>query len=141
MKDLTKLATKEKIDLMLENSPPENGNPLESIDYFSQVMEAVPALRFHLDIGHAFIENGMKGVRAYVNAFGDRLVHIHIHDNHGKRDEHLPLGAGKIDFQKTIRFLKEVKYDKTVTFEVFTSNADAVRSREWFNKQWNKVNL
>jgi sugar phosphate isomerase/epimerase len=141
MKDLTKSAAKKKLDLMLENVPPENGNPLESIDYFSQVMKAIPALRFHLDIGHAFIENGMRGVGDYVNTFGDRLAHIHIHDNHGKRDEHLPLGVGKIDFRKTIRLLKEINYDKTITFEVFTSGADAVRSREWFKKQWNKVNL
>ena len=63
-----------------------------------------------------------------------------MHDNHGKWDEHLPLGRGRIDFREVVRFLKEVNYDRTVTFEVFTSRADAVRSREFFKKQWNKVN-
>jgi len=140
MKELTQFAATKKVNLMLENVPPANGSPLESIECFSHVMEAVPALEFHLDVAHAFIENRMKGVRDYINAFSERLVHVHIHDNHGKWDEHLPLGRGKIDFRKVVRFLKEISYDRTVTFEVFTSRADAVRSRELFKKQWHKVN-
>lgn len=139
MKELTEFAAARRIDLMLENVPPENGKPLETIEYFSRVMKAVPRLRFHLDVAHAFIENGMKGVRDYIDPFSDRLVHIHMHDNHGEYDEHLPLGMGKIDVRKVVRLLKEVDYDKTITFEVFTSRADAVRSRELFRKQWNKV--
>jgi sugar phosphate isomerase/epimerase len=141
MIELTRFAAKMKVDLMLENVPAENGTQLGSIEYFSHVMKAVPVLRFHLDVGHAFIENRMKGVKDYINAFGDRLAHVHMHDNHGKQDEHLPLGMGKIDFRKVVRFLKEINYDKTITFEVFTSHADAVRSKESFKKQWNKVSL
>jgi len=99
----------------------------------------VPALSFHLDVGHAFIENRMRGVRDYIDAFGDRLAHVHMHDNHGKQDEHLPLGKGKIDVREVIRLLKEVNYDRTITFEVFSSHADAVRSMRSFNKQWNKL--
>ncbi len=141
MQELTQFAATEKVDLMLENVPPENGHPLESIEYFSAVMKAIPALKFHLDVAHAFIENRMKGVKEYIDAFGDRLVHTHMHDNHGKHDEHLPLGRGKIDVRKAVKLLKEANYDKTVTFEVFTSRADAARSRELFKKQWNKTRL
>jgi sugar phosphate isomerase/epimerase len=82
----------------------------------------------------------MNGVRDYIDAFGDRLAHVHVHDNHGKWDEHLCLGRGKIDFRKIVRLLKEINYDRTVTFEVFTSRADAVHSREFFKRLWNKVN-
>lgn len=84
MKELTEFAATKKIELMLENAPPGNEAPLGSLEYFSQVMQAVPALRFHLDVAHAFIENRMKGVRDYIDAFGDRLAHVHIHDNHGE---------------------------------------------------------
>jgi sugar phosphate isomerase/epimerase len=62
MRELTEFAGKAKVELMLENVPPENGHPLESIEYFSAVMEAVPTLKFHLDVAHAFIERRMKGV-------------------------------------------------------------------------------
>jgi len=140
MKELTQFAATKRIDLMLENAPPVNGSPLESIDCFSRVMTAVPSLKFHFDVAHAFIENRMKGVGDYIDAFGARLAHVHVHDNHGKWDEHLPLGMGKIDVRKVIRLLKDMKYNKTITFEVFTSRRDAVQSREFFKKQWNKVN-
>jgi sugar phosphate isomerase/epimerase len=139
MKELTQFAATRKVSLMLENSPPENRSPLESLDCFSHVMKSVPALSFHLDVGHAFIEKRMKGVRDYLEAFGDRLAHVHMHDNHGKQDEHLRLGMGKIDTREVIRLLKDINYDKTITFEVFSSHADAVRSMRFFSKQWNKV--
>lgn len=136
MQELTQFASSKNIDLMLENVPPQNGHPLESLEYFSAVMKAVPTLKFHLDVAHAFIENRMKGVSDYVDTFRDRLVHIHLHDNHGKEDEHLPLGMGKIDLRKVISFLKGVEYGRTITFEVFTSRSEAVRSRELFKKRW-----
>lgn len=138
MTELTQFAAKSRVDLMLENVPPEYGHPLESLAYFSQVMSTVPPLKFHLDVGHAFIENRMKGVKEYLDAFSDRLIHIHIHDNHGKQDEHLPLGEGNIDFKKVVKLLKELNYDKTITFEVFTSRPDAARSRHLLKKLWEK---
>jgi sugar phosphate isomerase/epimerase len=139
MRELTEFAATRKVSLMLENAPPENRAPLESLEWFSHVMKSVLALRFHLDVGHAFIENRMRGVRDYLDAFGDRLAHVHIHDNHGKEDEHLALGKGKIDVREVIRLLKEANYDRTITFEVFSSHADAARSMRYFSKQWNKV--
>jgi len=138
MTDLTKFAAQNRVELMLENIPPGQGHPLESLACFSQVMSAVPALKFHFDVGHAFIENGVKGVKEYLDGFNDRLVHIHIHDNHGKQDEHLPLGNGRIPFRKVVKLLKGYDYDKTVTFEVFTSQLDAARSRDLFKKLWLK---
>ena len=139
MRELSQFAAQTQVELMLENVPPEYGHPLESLACFSQVMAGVPSLKFHFDVGHAFIENRSKGVKEYLDAFADRLVHVHIHDNHGKQDEHLPLGDGKIDFKKVVKLLKEVNYDKTITFEVFTSRSDAVRSMRILKKLWHKA--
>ncbi|HKM76719.1 MAG TPA: sugar phosphate isomerase/epimerase [Candidatus Bathyarchaeia archaeon] len=138
--ELTEFAAEKKVELMLENVPSQDGG-VADFRNFSAVMEKVPKLMFHFDIAHAYIENRMAGIRSYLDAFSDRLVHIHIHDNHGEEDEHLPLGWGKIDFRKVVRWLKELNYDKTITFEVFTSNQDAVRSREYFRKLWNKTKV
>ena len=41
----------------------------------------------------------MQTVIDYINTFKDKIIHIHWHDNHGSRDEHLPIGAGLIDHQ------------------------------------------
>jgi len=140
MAELVDFAAEKKIELMLENVPSQEGG-VADFRNFSAVMEKVPKLLFHFDVAHAYIENKMNGIRTYLDAFSDRLVHIHIHDNHGEEDEHLPLGYGKINFKKVARWLKELNYDKTMTFEVFTSNQDAVRSREYFKKLWSKTKL
>jgi len=138
MRELTKFAKGRKVQLMLENIPTE-GVGIGNLRNFSAVMHGVPELKFHLDVGHAFIENRMEGVKSYIDTFADRLVHIHIHDNHGEEDEHLSLGRGKIDFKKVVRYLKAIDYDRTITFEVFTSHSDAVSSREYFKKLWTKI--
>ena len=139
MKQLADYAAQNQVELMLENVPSEEGHPLESITCFGAVMSAVPGLKFHFDVAHAFIENRMKGVKEYLDTFNDRLVHIHIHDNHGKQDEHLPLGRGKIDFRKVAKLLKGYRYQGTMTFEVFTSRLEAARSRDFFRKLWEKA--
>jgi sugar phosphate isomerase/epimerase len=138
IEELTRFAAQDRVELMLENVPSECGHPLGSLACFSQVMLAVPSLKFHFDVGHAFIENRMKGVKEYLDAFADRLAHIHIHDNHGEQDEHLPLGDGKIDFKKVVKLLKGIGYEKTITFEVFTSRSDAARSMRFLKRLWDK---
>jgi len=139
MKELSRFAAENRVELMLENVPSQDEDPLESLAYFTQVMASVPTLRFHFDVAHAFIENRMKGVKEYLDRFNDRLVHVHMHDNHGKEDEHLPLGRGKIDFRKVVRLLKEFGYNRTVTFEVFTSRLDATHSRDLFRRLWERT--
>ncbi len=48
-----------------------------------------------LDIGHA---NTTGHVREFLDHIGS-VSHLHVHDNHGDRDEHLALGAGTIDWE------------------------------------------
>lgn len=51
------------------------------------------------DIGHA---NTTDQIDAMIDTFGDRIANIHIHDNHGRNDEHLTIGDGEIDFAHVI---------------------------------------
>ena len=55
------------------------------------------------DIGHA---NTTGQIDAFTELLGDRIINIHIHDNHGKTDEHLTIGDGNIDFTKVLGKLK-----------------------------------
>jgi len=52
-----------------------------------------------LDVGHANT-NGM--VKAFLDKCLGRVVHVHLHDNNGKRDEHLPAGKGTVDWGKVV---------------------------------------
>ena len=38
----------------------------------------------------------------------DRIKEFHIHDNHGKSDEHLPVGQGLFPFRELKRFLRSL---------------------------------
>jgi len=122
---------------MLENVPPLK-NSLQIKD-FKFIIDKMPGLKAHLNIGHAFIENRMRGIEKYISTFKNDIAHLHIHDNHGKEDEHLPIGREKINYNLVTKMLKNIGYNKTITFEVFTNKKDAVKSREKIKKLWEKV--
>lgn len=58
--------------------------------------EGIEGIGMTFDFGHA---NTMGKVDEFLPLVA-RADHIHIHDNHGERDEHLALGDGTIDWKK-----------------------------------------
>lgn len=132
LREVVNYANSKKLTVILENSPIKRS--VVGIKEYKFIIDNVPKLKVHLDIAHAFVENGMKGVKEYLSVFKDKIEHIHISDNHGEEDEHLPLGKGKIDFEQVAKWLKQINYDKTITFEVFTSKEDARDSMMKFKK-------
>ncbi len=123
LKELTKYAERSSVKVMLENVPLSNG--VHSLNEFKYIVDNVDSLLVHLDIPHAFTSGGMKSILDYISIFNDRIIHIHWHDNHGTKDEHLAIGEGWIDYYKVVKALKDIYYDRTITLEVFTSTNDA----------------
>jgi sugar phosphate isomerase/epimerase len=58
-----------------------------------------------LDLGHAHATVGMDEA---VSVLGKRIVSLHVHDNHGMRDEHLWPGDGTLDWAKTAALLQSL---------------------------------
>jgi sugar phosphate isomerase/epimerase len=117
--------------LCIENMFPKNGlffNPKD----FVAIFERFPGLRLTLDTGHAHLMGkGVAKTLEFIDLFGDRLGHVHVSDNFGTQDNHLPVGTGTIDFPTIIKALRGVKYDGTITLEVFSRDRDYLRiSRE-----------
>jgi sugar phosphate isomerase/epimerase len=71
-----------------------------------------------LDIGHAHINGHLD---EFLGHRFDRIYNIHLHDNHGEKDEHLPLGAGSIPWKDTLGRISAAGYDGPITFEFFTT--------------------
>jgi sugar phosphate isomerase/epimerase len=111
---------------MLKNVPFSNG--IHNIDEFKYIIDNIATLFVHLDIPHAFTSGGMSSVIDYINTFRDKIIHIHWHDDHGKKDEHLPIGEGFIDHQIAVKALKDIGYNRTITLEVFTTNSNHAKS-------------
>ncbi len=105
--------------LCIENMFPAYGAFFE-VDEYQPIFERFPQLRLTLDTGHANIRSPRsRRMLAFIDRFSDRLAHIHLSDNAGKNDDHLPLGDGSVDFAALARRMNALDYDGTVTFEVF----------------------
>ena len=136
LREIVSRAKEFNVDVMLENTPLSNG--IHNVDEFKYIIDSVEMLFVHLDIPHAFTSGGMNSVIDYINTFRDKIIHIHWHDNHGQKDEHLPIGQGFIDHQKAIKVLKDIGYDRTITLEVFTNSSDAKSSADQLRTIWSK---
>lgn len=56
-----------------------------------------PRLKACLDVGHVNAWSSLSPAD-WIKALGSHLRHLHLHDNHGRFDEHLAVGQGNIDF-------------------------------------------
>jgi sugar phosphate isomerase/epimerase len=77
-----------------------------------------------LDVGHANLFSELP-LAAWIEKMGSRLVHLHIHDNLGRLDEHLPLGRGNIQFDVVFEALHKVVPNVTASLEV-NSDKDTI---------------
>ena len=68
-----------------------------------------------LDYGHA---NLMGDLAEAIETVSGHLWTTHVHDNGGKRDEHLVPYAGNIDWEAAMMETQKIGYDGTLMFEV-----------------------
>lgn len=80
------------------------------IDYIGH-----PLVKACWDVGHGH----MRGTDPYeeITGLGKNLAAIHIHDNHGVRDEHLALFDGTIDVDAILRGLRGIAFPGPFTLE------------------------
>lgn len=124
------------ITLCIENMFPQ-AHFLSQPYEFQEIFETFQDLRLTLDIGHANLGGGKNKSLEFIRRYGHRISHIHANDNFGKEDNHLPIGAGIIDFEKILRELKQNRYDETITLEVFSKDRDYLKiSKEKIKKMW-----
>lgn len=99
-----------------------------SADDMRKLFKRVPALGFTLDVGHAFMGQGnVDHIRHLIKKFRDRLVNVHIHDNFGANDDHLPLGAGKLDYGAVVSELKKAGYEGGMTLEIHSQDREYIK--------------
>lgn len=72
---------------------------------------------FCADIGHLLV-CGLD-IRASLNELGDRICAFHVHDNDGMHDDHVAPYMGIADWDRFAQALKDIKYDKVMSFETF----------------------
>lgn len=86
-------AERQKTPLLLENVW-EHGPELH-MELFERIDS--PCLGFCLDVGHQH-SFSRTPILSWVGTLANFLMELHIHDNDGGGDAHLPVGQGTIDF-------------------------------------------
>jgi sugar phosphate isomerase/epimerase len=127
------------VTALLENAP---GHPGQ-IEHIARILDTLPGLGFHLDSGHTHVEGGVDMFDKYLDRFSSRLMHVHLSENDGSRDQHLPLGAipkAEIDWAARIARLKASGYDGTISLEVFAAErVYLLQSRDLLRGWWEKA--
>ncbi len=86
--------------------------------FLTSVVEKIasPHLGYCFDAGHA-LAFAKSPWQPWLEAFTPRLFELHIHDNNGDWDAHLPPGKGKIPFLEIFTYLKDKNLCPLLTFE------------------------
>lgn len=118
------------IAVCLENLFPYLGLYVEA-EEFQPLMDAFPDAQITMDIAHGQINARKNRSFEFLRRFPDRIAHIHASDTWGGDDQHLPIGAGAVDYPAILKKLNAIGYDQTVTVEVFSPDRSYLQaSRE-----------
>ena len=94
------------VAICVENTLSEMGSP----DYLRAFVDEtrLNGLRFNFDIGHAYLAELPEEERLEKSftPLRDLVSSVHLHDNHGEKDEHLPPYDGSIDWPSAIKTLQ-----------------------------------
>jgi sugar phosphate isomerase/epimerase len=80
-----------------------------------------PHICFCFDTGH-FNAFAKASLDDWINQLGPLTGQLHLHDNHGITDEHLPPGEGTFPFQSLVRKLRDMGRKPIVTLEAHSEN-------------------
>jgi sugar phosphate isomerase/epimerase len=94
-----KIAVENMVNMpaLLGRRPEEIAGILETVDREN--------VGFIFDVGHANTNGNVENFLKLKNI----MIHAHMHDNHGERDEHLPVGNGTVPWSKVAEGLKDYK--------------------------------
>ena len=101
------------------------------------VEEAGEGFGYTLDLPHAYVQGGNEQIRSYLDAMQSSkapLLHLHLHDNNGDRDAHLPVGAGTLPYAEFKADL--AGFGGTAALEVTGGEEGVAASLEALRRAW-----
>jgi len=125
---LTDYSDSKDIDLCIENLPSlgQNKREIRSLTPNSN------GTQFLLDFGHANIPETTSDLLTL------NPKYFHLHDNNGKQDNHLKLGAGNIDLTKVIKKISAYGNEKVIILELY-SLSDVKESLAYFRETLEQI--
>ena len=107
------------VQLLLENLQNEVTTP----EHLLEILRAghFDSVGLALDIGHAHLtdfQNPGAGIDAAFELLRPRIAELHLHDNHGQRDQHLWPGDGSIDLPNLFHHIDALPSATPVLLEI-----------------------
>jgi sugar phosphate isomerase/epimerase len=135
--DICRLAEPVGITVALEVIP----NGLSDADSLVTMLERdldFPRTGVCLDFGHAFL---LGDVPDTIEAVAEHLAATHVHDNRGKRDDHLVPFEGRINWDLALMTMQKVGFDGTYLMELANtgSAADVLQKAHAARKKFEKL--
>ena len=129
-------AARVHVQVALEVIPNPLSTPTALVELIEEHLEGFQ-IGICLDIGHA---NLLGDVGEAMEIVSGHLWTTHVHDNRGKRDDHLVPYAGAIDWDHAMMVAQKIGYDGALMFEVANTGdpmdvlTRAVKARERLEK-------
>ncbi|MBQ6697327.1 MAG: sugar phosphate isomerase/epimerase [Lachnospiraceae bacterium] len=141
---LAEMASEYGLDLLVENVVCNQETPM---DHLSQLAKAYPDIHFVFDTKmaafHSQLELLYEEEYAWLWKKG-HIRHYHVNDYAGGHKDWanlktLPMGKGKIDFDRFFDHVKKTGYDGTFTVESTAFNAEGVVDVQMLNDQFGQI--
>ncbi|NOZ20325.1 MAG: sugar phosphate isomerase/epimerase [Planctomycetes bacterium] len=103
------------------------------LDQFRAIRDGVGRddLAMLLDVGHLNIalqtpEAGIPSAESWVLDQPFEIIELHLHDNDGKLDQHLPIGEGTLDLPPMVSALKKRGFEGVATVELVLKDSRSI---------------
>ena len=114
VEEICRLAEPIGIRVALEVIPNPLSDAASLVDLLETDLDA-PRTGICLDFGHAFL---MGDVADTIETVAEHLITTHVHDNNGKKDDHLVPFEGRINWDIALMTMQKVGYDGTYLMEL-----------------------
>jgi sugar phosphate isomerase/epimerase len=114
VEQLCEIASRVNVRVALEVIPNALSKPESLVHLIEDELDGID-VGICLDYGHAHL---MGDLGEAIETVSGHLVTTHVHDNGGKRDDHLVPYAGSIDWDVAMMETQKIGYDGTLMFEV-----------------------
>jgi sugar phosphate isomerase/epimerase len=105
------------VDCLIENVPSPTPYLLVSVDDFKLFEDEMrPPMNYVFDVAHAHLQDEEF---IFLEEFGYKIKHIHVSDNNGTSDQHLPVGDGNINWRKVLDSLDDIGFDGWIVIESY----------------------
>ena len=119
--EITRLAEALGVRVALEVIPNQLSTTTSLVSMIEGDLESTKA-GICMDFGHAFLAGDVPDA---IEMAAEHLIATHVHDNHGRSDDHLVPYLGSIDWGAALVTMQKIGYERTYMMELANTSSPA----------------